>query len=72
MNSKKLPVVTLRTFALGKLDLLKVYRVKSKFKSVTDFSRGKLPGGRFYLMELEHITRTIYFTLTVTLPGLKG
>ena len=45
MNSKKLVVATLRTFVLGKLDLLIVYCGKRKFKSVTDISRGKLPGG---------------------------
>ena len=59
-------VVTLHTFALGKLDLLTVSLGKVNFSSVTDFSLGNLPGGKFYRLELGYVTRTIEFSLTAT------
>ena len=46
-------VVTLHTFALGKLDLLTVFLGKLNFLSVTDFSLGNLPGGNFIVWTLD-------------------
>ena len=43
--SMVLAVVTLHTFALGKVHLLTVSLGKLSFSSVTDFSLGNLPGG---------------------------
>ena len=65
-------VVTLRTFALGKLDLLTVLPRELQFRSVTDFSPGKLPRENFFPSKLEYVKRTIEFPLTVTLHVLKG
>jgi len=65
-------VVTLRTFALGKLALLTVLPRKLNFRGVTDFSLGKLPREIFFPLKLEYVRRTIEFPLTVTLHGLKG
>ena len=42
-------VVTLYTFALGKLDLLTVSPGKWNFLSVTDFAPGNLPQGNFII-----------------------
>ena len=48
-----LAVVTLHTFALGKLDLLTVSLGKLIFSSVTDFSLGNSPGGNFIVWTLD-------------------
>ena len=48
-----LAVVTLHTFALGKLDLLTVSLGKLNFSSVTDFSLGNLPRGNFIVWSLD-------------------
>ena len=58
-------VVTLHTFALGKLDLLTVFLGKLNFSSVTDFFLGNLPG-EIYRLELGYLTRTMEFPLTAT------
>ena len=52
-NLKNIAVVTLHTFALGKLDLLTVPQGKLNFSSVTDFSLGNLPGGNFIVWSLD-------------------
>ena len=49
-NLKNIAVVTLHTFALGKLDLLRVSLRKINFSSVTDFS---LPGGNYIVWSLD-------------------
>ena len=46
-------VVTLRTFYLGKHDLLTVYLGKLVFLSVTDFSLGNLPRENFIIWVLD-------------------
>ena len=48
------------------------YLGKLKFRSVTDFSPGKLPRENFFPSKLEYVKRTIEFPLTVTLHVLKG
>ena len=48
-----LAMVTLHTFALGKLDLLTVSLGKVNFSSVTDFSLGNLPGGNSIVWSLD-------------------
>ena len=44
---KKIALVTLQTFYLGKHDLLTIYLGKLDFLSVTDFSPGNLPQENF-------------------------
>ena len=46
-------VVTLHTFALGKVHLLTFSLGKLNFSSVTDFSLGNLPGGNFTAWSLD-------------------
>ena len=63
---KKIAVVTLQTFYLGKHDLLTVYLGKLDFLSVTDFSPGNLPRENFIVRVLDIIvSKTIEFPLTV-------
>ena len=50
---KKIAVVTLQTFYLGKHDLLSVYLGKLAFLSVTDFSPGNLPRENFMIWVLD-------------------
>ena len=50
---RSLAVVTLRTFYVGKFDLLTVYLGKLDFLRVTDFSLGNLPRENFVVWVLD-------------------
>ena len=65
-------MVTLHTFALGKLDLLTVLPRELKIRSVTNFSPGKSPRENIFHRSFEYVKKTIEFLLTVTLHVLKG
>ena len=66
-------MVTLHTFALGKLDLLTVSLGKLYFLSERFFPRYMLlTWGKFYHLELAYVTRTIEFPLTATPKQEQG